>query len=141
MLPGHVTLAMDTQHMTGEQKMKKILVLMMLAGITLFCAQTTFAAEPGVTGTVFNKRFLPGIKPLMTYAQVVALAGAPGVKIDETAKTGPPTVRYRWKGGKRSILTARFSDNRLLDATVLVPNGRTFIIKKDGSTQDLGYQK
>lgn len=121
--------------------MKKILVLMILAGIALFCAQTTFAAEPGVTGTVYNKRFLPNIKPRMTYAQVVVLAGAPGEKIGESAKTRPQTVRYRWKGSKRSMLTARFADNTLFDATVLVPNGRTFAIEKDGTLRDLGYLK
>lgn len=121
--------------------MKKILVLIILASIPFICARSLFAAEPGVTGTVFNKRFLPSIKPRMTYAQVVTLAGAPGEKIGESAKTRPPTVQYRWRGGKRTILTVRFADNRLHNATVLVPNGRTFAIETDGTTRDLGYQK
>jgi hypothetical protein len=121
--------------------MKKFLILMIVAIIPFICAQTSFAAAPGSTDTVFNKRLLPEIKPMLTYGQVVALAGAPGVKIGESTKTKPATVQYRWNGGKKSVLTARFADNRLVEAVVLVPNGRTFTIGKDGKTKDLGYLK
>jgi hypothetical protein len=121
--------------------MKKFLFLMIVAIIPFFCTQTSCAAEPGTTDTVFNKRLMPKIKPMMTYGQVITLAGAPGVKIGESAKTKPATVQYRWNGGKKSVLTARFAYNRLVEAIILVPNGRTFTIGKDGTTKDLGYLK
>ncbi|MDD2320850.1 MAG: hypothetical protein PHO83_12460 [Geobacteraceae bacterium] len=121
--------------------MIKFLLLLIVASTSFISAQTSFAVEPGTTDTVFNKRLIAKIKPMLTYGQVVALAGAPGVKIGQSAKTKPATVQYRWNGGKRSVLTARFSNNQLVEAIVLVPNGRTFALGKDGTTKDLGYQK
>jgi hypothetical protein len=120
--------------------MKKLLLLTILTIVPLVCTQISSAADPGSTSVVFNKRLLPSIKPMLTYAQVAALAGAPGVKIGESRNTSPPTVRYRWKGGKSSVLTARFADNRMIDATVVVPNGKTFAIMSNGKTADLGYK-
>ncbi|RQW85371.1 MAG: hypothetical protein EHM79_11895 [Geobacter sp.] len=121
--------------------MKKLLLLTFLATVALFCSQISSAADPGTTGTVFNKRLLPSIKPQLTYEQIAALAGTPGAKINESRKTSPPTVQYRWKGGKDSVLTARFAKNRLIDATVRVPNGKTFAIKSTGEIADMGKQE
>lgn len=116
--------------------MNRLILLTLFALTALMCSQLVSAAEPGTTGTVFNKRLLPSIKPMMTYAQITTLAGAPGVKIAESRKTTPPTVQYRWKGGKDSLLTARFTNNRMVDATVRVPNGKTFAIKKNGEIEE-----
>jgi hypothetical protein len=118
--------------------MNKLLLLTYFTLAILLCGQVTSAAEPGVTGTVFNKRLLPRIRPLLTYAQIATLAGSPGAKITESKKTSPPTVQYRWKGGKDSVLTVRFANNRMADATVLVPNGKTFAIGNNGKITDLG---
>ncbi len=78
---------------------------------------------------------------MLTYAQIVTLAGAPGAKIGESKKSSPPIIQYRWKGGRDSILTGRFAHNRMIDATVRVPNGKTFAIKSNGEIADLGYQE
>jgi hypothetical protein len=121
--------------------MKKLLLLTFFAVVFLGCNQTSSAKDPGTTSTVFNKRLLPSIKPMLTYAQVATLAGAPGTKIGESRKTSPPTVQYRWKGGKDSVLTARFANNRMVDATIRVPNGKTFAIRSNGEIADLGYQE
>jgi hypothetical protein len=90
------------------------------------------AGQPGVTETRFNRRFIPSIKPNMTYEQLVKLVGTHGVKIAEDRKVSPSTVQYRWNGGKNSVLTVRMGSNRLIDATVLAPNRHTYLIKKTG---------
>jgi hypothetical protein len=121
--------------------MKKLLLLSFFAVVFLGCNQTSSAKGPGTTSTVFNKRFMPSIKPMLSYEQIATLAGAPGAKIDESRKKSPPTVQYRWKGGKDSILTARFANYRMVDATMRVPNGKTFAIRSNGEIADLGYQE
>ncbi len=121
--------------------MKKLLLLTFIAIVFLGCNQTSSATDPAATGTVFNKRLLPSIKPMLTYAQIATLAGAPGAKINVSRKTSPPTVQYRWNGGKDSVLTARFANDRMVDATVRVPNGKTFVIRNNGEIADMGQQK
>ena len=119
---------------------RRLLFSFFAAGLFL-CIQVSFAAEPGKSGTVFNKRLLPSIRPMLTYEQIATLAGAPGAKIGESKKSSPPIIQYRWKGGRDSILTGRFAHNRMVDATVRVPNGKTFAIKSNGEIVDLGYQE
>jgi hypothetical protein len=121
--------------------MRKLLLLTFIAIVILGCNQTSSATDPGATGTVFNKRMLPSIKPMLTYAQIASLAGAPGAKIIVSKTTSPPIVQYRWKGGKDSVLTARFANDRMVDATVRVPNGKTFAIRSNGEISDMGQQK
>jgi hypothetical protein len=120
---------------------KKLLLLTIFAVVSLGCNQSPSVNDPGTTSTVFNKRMLPSIKPMITYAQLATLAGAPGAKIDISRKTSPPTVQYHWKGGKDSVLTARFANDRMVDATVRVPNGKTFAIRTNGEIADMGQQE
>ncbi len=121
--------------------MKKIFILIVFALLPLWCTGTSVAAEPGISTIAFNKRLLPRIKTNMTYGRIAALAGTQGIKLVETGKAKSSTTLYRWKGRKSSVLTARFGNDRLLEAWVLVPNGRTFAIRKDGKIEDLGYVK
>ena len=67
--------------------------------------------------------------------------GRPEPKLTISRKTSPPTVQYRWKGGKDSVLTARFANDRMVDATVRVPNGKTFAIRSNGEIADMGQQE
>jgi len=93
--------------------------------------------EPGVTETIFNRRFIPTIKPMMTYDQIVRIVGVPGIKVGEDPKASPPTVQYRWKGGRDSVLTIRLGKNKLIDATVLAPNKHTYLIRNTGEVADI----
>lgn len=113
--------------------MKKRLLQFAFAVLITF-ASTHLLAGPqaGVTDTRFNRRFLPTIKPMMTYEQIVRIVGAPGVKVGEIGKTIPPTVQYRWNGGKGSALTVRLGNNKMIDATVLAPNKKTYLIRSNG---------
>jgi hypothetical protein len=105
-------------------------------GVIIFAgafAHIMAAGQPGVTETVFNRRFIPTLKPQMTYEQIMKMAGGvPGTKIGEDKKAAPPVIQYRWKGGRDSVLTARFRNNRMMNATVLAPNGNTYEIRNNG---------
>lgn len=106
-----------------------------VVGVIVFAgayAQTGSAEQSGITETVFNRRFIPTLKPQMTYEQIAKMAGAPGAKTGEDKKVTPPVVQYRWKGGRDSVLTVRFRGNKMMDATVLAPNGHTYQIRNNG---------
>ncbi len=92
--------------------------------------------QPGVTDTTFNRRFIPSIKPMMTYDQIVKLVGSPGVKVGEDRNSSPPTVQYRWQGGRGSVLTVRLNNHKVVDATVLAPNKHTYLIRGNGEVSD-----
>jgi hypothetical protein len=90
-----------------------------------------------VTATTFNRRFLPTIKPGMTHEEIAKITGAPGTMIGEDKNASPPTVQYRWNGGKDSILTVKFGNNIMIEATVLAPNGHTYLIPNSGEISDI----
>jgi len=104
---------------------------------TFLFAVMAAGGQPGVTDTTFNRRFIPTIKPMMTYEQLVKLVGTQGIKVGENRNASPPTVQYRWKGGKDSVLTATLSSNRLISATVVAPNKHTYLIQSNGEVLDI----
>ncbi len=109
-----------------------VMMLMFLSSLAMA------ARQAGVTDTVFNKRFIPNVRPMMTYDQVVRLTGAAGARVG-MSKTGSAAVTsYRWNGGKGSVLTARICGSRLLDATIKAPNGHTYAVNRNGTVSDLG---
>jgi hypothetical protein len=108
--------------------MKKTAAVILL--LILFLSVTVVSAgQPGSTATVFNKRFLSAIKPMMSFEELKKTIGAPGQKVSED-KGG--TVLYRWNGGKGSMLTVRVAAGKVLDASMLAPNGNTYVIGKNG---------
>jgi hypothetical protein len=117
---------------------KKWMQIILAITIAFIGAQISCKArdKPGVTATTFNKRFLPTIKPGMTYEEIVKIAGVPGAKVEENKNASPPTVLYRWNGSKDSVLTIQFSNNKMIDATVLAPNGHTYLVKNNGEITD-----
>ncbi len=100
-------------------------------------AQIVAGGEPGVTDTTFNRRFIPTIKPMMTYEQIVKTVGAPGLKVGENKNASPPTIQYRWKGSRNSVLTVTLGNNKLINATVLAPNRHTYLIQSNGEVRDI----
>jgi hypothetical protein len=118
-------------------KRKRFMRIAAVALFSLAFSQISAGGQPGVTDTTFNRRFIPTIKPMMTYEQVVGIVGVQGVKVEENKNVSPSTVQYRWKGGRNSVLTATFSNNRLMDATVVAPNTRTYRIKNNGEVVDI----
>jgi hypothetical protein len=112
------------------------ITMAMLLGCLYLQMSCRAVEEPGTTNTTFNRRFIPTIKPMMTYEEIEKIAGAPGVKIGENKNASPPEVQYRWNGSKDSILTVKFVDNRMIEATVLAPNRHTYLIQKNGEVSD-----
>ncbi len=117
--------------------MGKAIKIICLSLFIVAFGQMLAGGQAGVTETIFNRRFLPTIKPGMTYEQVVKLAGAQGLQVGENRKAAPPSVQYRWKGGKDSVLTVNFAGNKMTDATILAPNKHTYLIKSNREVIDL----
>jgi hypothetical protein len=113
---------------------KGILPVMLLAAM-FTCA---FAGNPpGVTSTIFNRRFIPTLKPQLSYEQLVKMAGASGEKLGESKDASSKVVNYRWKGGRDSVLIVKLRDNKMVEATVLAPNGHTYKIQSNGEVTDI----
>jgi hypothetical protein len=111
-------------------KLIKILWILLTAGSFL---PVIAGNAPGVTETIFNRRFIPTIKPSLSYEQLTQLAGGiQGEKINESKDGAAKILNYRWHGGKKSILTVKLRDNKLIEATVLAPNGHTYKIQMNG---------
>ena len=118
-------------------KKSRIIGIAFVALLDFAYMQMCIGGQPGVTDTTFNRRFIPSIKPMMTYDQIVKLVGTPGVKVREDRNSSPPTVQYRWQGGKDSVLTVRLANNKVVDATVLAPNKHTYLIRSNGEVADI----
>lgn len=112
-----------------------VVCAILLAG-PLSCPGTS--GQDGITETVFNRRFIPTLKPGISYAQVVKLAGGAGARIGEAAKAPADFLEYRWKGGRNSALSAKFRNSKLIEALVRAPNGHTYKIQNDGRVVDAG---
>jgi hypothetical protein len=109
--------------MTGKNK--NLLIILILCLISLLAACNK---QPENTETVFNKRFIPKIKPMMQYEQLVKIIGKAGAVVKDANSTSPQIIHYHWDGGKSSTLDAMVESGKLVDATVLAPNGNTYRI-------------
>ncbi len=116
---------------------KRILVLAVTT-LMFFTLQAAAGQPAGVTGTVFNKRFIPNIRPMMSYDQIVRITGAQGAKVGESKAGSTSVSSYRWNGGRGSVLNVRLAGGKLVDATIKAPNGHTYAIGRDGKVSDLG---
>jgi hypothetical protein len=120
---------------SGSMQFKRIISLLFLAGMFTYAIAGNM---PGVTETVFNRRFIPTLKLSLSYEQIVKMAGGvPGEKISETKDASVKIVNYRWKGGRNSVLTVKLRDNKMIEATVLAPNGRTYKVQSNGQVTEM----
>jgi hypothetical protein len=117
--------------------MKKMMAALLIA-CCLALSLPVCGAQPGTTGTVFNKRFMPSIKPSMTYEQLVKIVGTPGAQLGQEKRGQSTIARYRWNGGKDSKLEVRVSNGKIVDASMKAPNGHTYRIDGAGKVTDLG---
>jgi hypothetical protein len=119
----------------GRRSMQISLVaLMTCLGMAVSCKKAT---DPGIAAATFNKRFLPTIQPGMTYEQIAKIAGSRGEIISEDKNASPPIVQYRWNGGKNSVLTVKFGSDRMMEATILAPNGHKYLIQNSGEISNI----
>jgi hypothetical protein len=109
---------------------KKFITFSIMAMFCLICLLMTSCEQPEKTRTVFNKRFIHNIKPMMSYEELVKVIGTPGTIVKDAGESSPGVVHYHWDGGKDSALDARISGGKLVDATMLAPNGNSYSIGK-----------
>ncbi len=116
------------------KKMCTVVVMMFL-----FVSPEVMAGQqPGVTSTVFNRRFIPNIRPQMPYEQIVRMTGVQGAKVGESKAGSTSVSSYRWNGGKGSSLNVRIAGGKLVDATMKAPNGHTYVVSRNGKVSDMG---
>ena len=129
----------STQHKKELCMVRKLVLLLIVMSFSIAsAASVSAAAQPGITGTVFNKRFLPKIKPMMTYDQIVQIIGTQGVVVGEKKAGSVPVTTYGWKGGKNSSLNVMVSNRKIIEARMHAPNGHTYHIGRSGEIKDLG---
>ncbi|UFS70966.1 hypothetical protein LPW11_01980 [Geomonas sp. RF6] len=98
--------------------------ILLLSTSIAISSQAVFAGgEAGSTATVFNRRFLAKIQPMMPYLQLSAMIGTPGAKVADQ--------RYRWNGGRNSHLEVTLAAGKIVDATVTSPkNEKISLLEK-----------
>ncbi len=109
--------------------MVKVLVaLLVVLSLAFLSTAPTPAAQPGKTDTVFNRRFLPKVKPMMAYEHLVRIIGTQGELVGNRNAKSETVVAYSWNGRKKSSLRVLLSNGKLIEATMIAPNGHTYII-------------
>jgi hypothetical protein len=131
-------LIFDAIKLKGAGMIRKMAIPAVMMVLFVVSSQVMSAAQPGTTSTVFNKKFIYKIKPMMPYDQLVKIIGAPGVKVGEDKSSSIPAVRYHWNGGRGSVLNVTTAAGKLVDATMTSPNQHKFSIGKNGKIADLG---
>jgi hypothetical protein len=101
--------------------------------IIFFClsASVLFAGQAGTTDTVFNRKLLEKIKPMMTYEQLVKIIGTEGKKVGGDTHSSPPKGMYHWDGGRKSALDIKVDAGKVIDATVISPKNKKFTLGKN----------
>jgi hypothetical protein len=118
--------------------MVKVLVAFLVVSSLAFVSPApTPAAQTGKTDTVFNRRFLPKVKPLMPYEHLVRIIGTQGELVGSRNVKSETFVVYSWNGRKKSSLRVMVSNGKLIEATMLAPNGHTYTIGRDGKIKVL----
>jgi hypothetical protein len=119
----------------------------MIKGITVLALSIIFscvssgeisAAQPGTTDTVFNRRFIQKLKPLMPYDQLVKIVGSEGTKVGDDKRSSPPTTSYHWNGERKSALDIKVAEGKVMDITVTAPKKQRFSLGKNGELVELG---
>lgn len=108
--------------------------------LLLSCVSTLAisAGQPGTTDTVFNRRFVYKLKPLMPYDQLVKIVGTQGRKVGEDKRTSTPKMIYHWNGGRKSALDIKVAAGKVVDVAVISPRKQKYSLGKNGELVDLG---
>ena len=111
---------------------KKMIILALV--VMFSCVSTTAlsAGQPGTTDTVFNRRFIHKLKPMMPYDQLVKTIGAQGAKVGEDKRSSPPQTMYHWNGKRKSALDVKVAAGKVIALTVTTPKQQHLSLGKDG---------
>ncbi len=112
-----------------------------LALLVMFSGMATAvfsAGQPGTTDTVFNRKFMYKLKPMMPYDQLVKIVGTEGAKVGEDKKSSPPKTMYHWNGDRKSTLDITIAAGKVVEAVVTAPKKHRFSLGKNGELVELG---
>ena len=115
-----------------EGMIRKIVILGLLAIFSCAASGAFSSSQPGVADTVFNRRFMEKLKPMMPFDQLVKMVGTEGTKSGEDKRSSPPTVNYHWNGERKSMLDIKVAAGKVVDATVTSPKNKKFSFGKTG---------
>jgi len=111
---------------------KKVLLAVV---VVLTCLAPAMSASlPGTTETVFNRRFVNKLKPMMPYNQLARMIGQ-GQKVGEDRQRA--TAMYHWNGGRRSALDIAVAAGRVVNVTVTSPKKQKYGLGKKGELVEL----
>ena len=116
---------------------RKMTLFAVMAMLIFVASQVTAGVQPGRTDTVFNKRFIQKIKPMMSYEQLVKIIGTSGIKTGENKSTSTPVASYHWNGGRESALDVKTKAGKVVEATMFSPNKHKYSIDKNGKIMDM----
>jgi hypothetical protein len=115
-----------------ESMIRKIKALGFLVIFLFAASETISAGQPGTADTVFNRRFMEKLKPMMPLAQLVKMVGTEGTKSGEDKRSVPPTTSYHWNGERKSLLDIKVANDKVVAATVTSPKNKKFSFEKKG---------
>ena len=118
--------------------LKKITILALLMMSCCISTPAMSAGQPGTTGTVFNKRFIRKMKPMMPYDQVVKMTGTEGKKVGEDKRSSPSKALYHWDGKRRSALDIKVAAGKVIEVTVVTPRQQQLSLGKNGELVEAG---
>ena len=109
---------------------------LVLALLSCLASQAIAAGQPGTTDTVFNKKFIAKVKPMMPYDQLVKIVGSQGKKVGED-KSSATTGTYHWDGGRKTVLDVKVVSGKVAEVTMRSPNNHKYALGKTGQLVDL----
>ena len=109
---------------------KNITVLALWMIFSCMLSAAVSAGQPGAADTVFNRRFIERLKPMMPYDQLVKIIGTEGTKVGDDKRSSPPAASYHWNGERKSALDVKVSAGKIVDATVTSPKNKKFSLEK-----------
>jgi len=115
-----------------ESMIRKLRALGFLVIFLCAASEVISAGQPGTADTVFNRRFMEKLKPMMPFDQLVKMVGTEGTKSQEDKRSSPSTVSYHWNGKRKSTLDIVVAAGKVIDATVISPKNKKFSIGKTG---------
>ncbi len=116
---------------------KTMTILALLVLFSGIAASAFSAGQPGTTETVFNRKFMYKLKPMMPYEQLVKILGSEGAKAGEDKKSSPPKMMYHWIGDRKSTLDVTVARGKVIEAVVTAPKKHRFSLGKNGELVEL----
>ena len=119
--------------------MRKLMVtLAMLLIVSSLSLPALSAGQPGSTDTVFNRKFVHKLRPMMPLEQLEKLVGVQGKKLGEDKNAKALTALYHWDGGRQSTLDVKVAAGKVVELTVKAPKQQKFTLGKKGEVVELG---